>query len=105
MNYYKKSTGNSILERIHQVIGSMLKTKYLVNVMFDAVASWSDITSYIAYAVQCSYHSTLQDTPGQLFFGHDMLLDINFKPNYKDMWLRKKKLINYNNNHENKKRL
>ena len=32
-----------------------------------------------------------------------MLLEINFQPNYKEMWLRKQKLVNYNNKHENEK--
>ena len=34
-----------------------------------------------------------------------MLLDINLQPSYKDIWLRKQKLINYNNKHEDKKRV
>ena len=34
-----------------------------------------------------------------------MLLDINFQQNYKEMWLRKQKLINYNNKRENEKRV
>ena len=34
-----------------------------------------------------------------------MLPDNNFQPNYKEMWLRKKKLINYNNKRENTKRV
>ena len=71
----------------------MLKTKDLANVTFDAVAPLSKILSYIAYAVQLSYHSMIQATPGQLVFGHDIPPDINFQSNYKEMWLRKKKLI------------
>ena len=47
----------------------------------------------------------LQATPVKLVFGHNMLLDINIQPNYKEMWLRKKKLINYNNRRENTKRV
>ena len=31
---------NAILERTHQVVSSMLKTKNLANVTFDAVAPW-----------------------------------------------------------------
>ena len=47
----KNPQENSILEIIHQVVGSMLKTKDLANVTFDAVAPWSDILASIAYAV------------------------------------------------------
>ena len=47
----------------------------------------------------------LQANPGQLVFGRDMLLDINFQMNYKDIWLRNQKLINNNNKHENDKQV
>ena len=73
--------------------------------MFDAVSPWSNIIASITYAVRCSYHITLQATPGKLFFRSDMLLEINFQPNYKEMWLRKQKLIKYNNKFENAKRV
>ena len=83
MHHYKISTRNAILEITHQVVGSMLNTKDITSVTFDAVYPWSDILASIKYAVIFSYHSTLQATPGQLFFGCDMLLDINLQPNYK----------------------
>ena len=101
----KNPQANAILERIHQVVGSMLKTKDLANVIFDAVAPWSDILASVAYAVRCSYHSTLQATPGQLVFGRDMLLDIDFQPNWAKMWQRKQNIINYNNKRENSRRV
>ena len=34
-----------------------------------------------------------------------MLLDINFQPNYKKMWLQKQKIININNKCENTKQV
>ena len=103
MHHYKNLQENAILERIHQFIGSTLKKKDLVNVTFDAVAPWRKILTYIAYTVRCSYHSTLKSTPGQSVIGRDMLLDINFQPNYKDMWLRKTIIINNNNKREKHK--
>ena len=51
MHHYKNSQENSILERINQVIGSMLKIKDLANVTFEAVAPWSEILASIVYAV------------------------------------------------------
>ena len=105
MKHYKKPQKNDTLERIHQVVGSMVKTKDLANVTFDLIYPWSEILTSIAYAVQWSHHRMIQATPEQLVFGSDMLLDINFQPNYKEMCLRKKKLINYNNKRENAKRV
>ena len=45
----------------------------------------------------------LQATTGQLVFGQYMLLDIKSKLNYKEMQLRKQKIINNNNKRDNKK--
>ena len=39
----KNTQANSILEIFHQVFGSILKTKDLDRVTFDAVAPWSEI--------------------------------------------------------------
>ena len=79
----KNSQANAIIDRIHQVASSMLNTKDLVNVTFEAVAPWSNILASIVYAVWWSYNSTLQATPVKLVFGRDMIVDINFQPNYK----------------------
>ena len=74
---------DDILQRTYQVFGSMINTKDLANVTFDAVAPWSKILASIVYAVWCSYHSMLQATPLILVFGRDMLPGINFQPKYK----------------------
>ena len=47
----------------------------------------------------------LQATPEKLVFGCNMLLGINFQPDYKEMWLRKKTIGNNNNKHENAKQV
>ena len=101
----KKSQANVIVERIHQVVGSMLKTNDLVNRIFDAIDPWGNILAAIAYAIRCSYHSTLQATPGQLVFGRDMLLDIKCDPDWTTIQQRKQKIVNYNNKRENNKRV
>ena len=101
----KNPQSNAILERIHQVVGSMLKTQDLKEQIFDAWKPWSEILASVAYAIRCSYHSTLQATPGQLVFGRDMLLNIGFEPNYEQVWERKQRRINYDNVRENAKRV
>ena len=47
----KNIQANSILGVINQVVGIMLKTKYLANVTFDTVALWSYMLAYIADAM------------------------------------------------------
>ena len=66
------------MERIHQVLGSMLKTKDLANVIFDTVYPWGKILASIVYAVRLSYHLMLQATRIQLVFGRNIILDIYF---------------------------
>jgi hypothetical protein len=101
----KNPQSNAILERIHQVTGNMLNTMDLVNIEFDAIDPWTSILTSIAYAVRCSFHSTLKATPGQLVFGRDMLLDLKFEPNYTQTWAQKQQRINYDNIRENSKRV
>lgn len=100
----KNPQSNAILERIRQVVGSMLKTKDLVNIEFDELDMWSPILASVAYAIRCSHHSTLNTTHGQLVFGRDMLLDLKFETNYEQMWAKKQKRFKYNNIRENSKR-
>ena len=91
---------NDILERIHLFFGSMLKAKDMANITLDPVYPWSKILASIAYAMRYSYNEKIQANPEKIIFGSNMILGINFQPNYKEMWQRKQKLINYNNNSE-----
>ena len=90
MHHYQKTTGNTVLERIYQAVVIIPKTKDLANIKFDAVSPLRYILASITYAVGCSYNRTLQATPGKLVFRRDMLLDIYFQPNYKEIWPSKK---------------
>ena len=83
----------------------MLKTKDLVNVVFDVVDPWSKILASITFTVRYSHHSTQNATPGQLVFGRNMLHNIAYVPNYQNTWQRKQKHINYDNIRENSKRV
>ena len=75
----KNPQANSICERMHQVVGSTLRTMTrLANatgitsgkVMVDTALS------NCMYAIRASLHSGLKATPGSLVFGRDMLLDL-----------------------------
>ena len=102
----KNPQSNAILERIHQVVGSMLKTQDLKEKIFDSWKPWSKILASVAYTLRWSYHSTLQATPGQLVFCRDiMLLSIGFETNYEQVWGWKQQCINYYNVCENAKQV
>ncbi len=74
----KNPHANAILERLHQVLGQMLRTSELdmaktitpddVNVFLDNAA----------WAICSTYHTVLKTSPGAAIFGRDMLFDIPF---------------------------
>ena len=55
---------NSILERIHQVIGNMIKTFQIYNRDdMDEEDPWSGILAAVMFALRSTYHTTLEATP------------------------------------------
>ena len=58
--------------------------------------------SAVAYAIRSTYHTMLKATPGQLVFGQDMILPIQFKAIWGAIALRKQNIINQLNKRENR---
>lgn len=76
---------NAVVERIHQVIGNMLRTMkleeiYLPPPPFDPFAG---VISAIGYAIRSSWHATNRATPGQLVFGRDMAINVRHVADWK----------------------
>ncbi len=74
----KNPQANAILERIHAVIGNMLRTSKLN--MAEMVKP-SDIDVFLsdaAWAIRSTHHTVLKASPGAAIFGQDMLFDILF---------------------------
>ena len=95
---------NAIVERIHQVIGNIIRTFELQTNYLDEDNPWKGILSAAAFAVRSTYHTTTQKSPGQLVFGRDMILNIKHTANWEYIRARKQKLIDKNNQNENAKR-
>ena len=97
---------NSILERIHQVIGNMIKTfKVYDREDLEEQDPWSGILSAIMFGVRATYHTTLEATPSQLVFGRDAILPIQHQADWKYIQTKKQKLIDMNNKRENRTRI
>ena len=97
---------NSILERIHQVIGNMIKTFQIYDREdLEEQDPWSGILSAIMFGVRATYHTTLEATPSQLVFGRDAILPIQHQADWKYIQTKKQDLINLNNKRENKRRI
>ncbi len=73
---------NAIVERIHQVIGNIIRTFELEDNYLDEDDPWKGILSATAFAVRSTFHTTLQQTPGQLVFGRDMIFNIKHTANW-----------------------
>jgi hypothetical protein len=73
---FKNPRAKGILERVHQVLGQMLRTAELD--MADSVTS-IDIDVFLdnaAWAIHSTYYTVLKASPGAAIFGRDMLFDI-----------------------------
>ena len=95
---------NAIVERIHQVIGNMVRTFELETTEINEDEPWKGILSAVAFAVRSTLHSTLKKTPGQLVFGRDMMLNIQHQADWEYIKQRKQNKINENNRRENSRR-
>eukprot|EP00978_Attheya_sp_CCMP212_P045378 scaffold343876_cov75-Attheya_sp.AAC.1 len=60
---------NAVLERVHQVVGNMIRTFELEDT--DDDDPFDGILSAVAWESRSTYHTTLKATPGQLVFGRD----------------------------------
>ena len=100
----RNQQANSILERIHQTMGNILRTFSLYNkddlVVIDP---WDGIFAPTMFVLRATFHTTLQAMPAQLVFGQDTILNIQHKADWATIKARKEKLILKNNLAENKK--
>jgi transposase InsO family protein len=96
---------NAIVERVHQVIGNIIRTFELETNYMDDADPWKGILSATAFAVRSTFHTTLRNTPGQLVFGRDMILNIKHEANWEYIRARKQMIIEKNNKAENATRI
>ena len=66
---------NAIIEQIHQIIGNIIRTFDVSNIVNND--PWSGILAATLFAVSATYHTRLQASPMQLVFGRDANLNIS----------------------------
>ena len=94
---------NSIVERVHQTLGNMIRTFSVQDMELDEDDPWSGILSAIAFSIRATVHTTLQASPMQLVFGRDTIVNIIHKAKWKYIQDRKQKIIRLSNKRENAK--
>ncbi len=101
----KNPQANAICECIHQVLGSMMPTSELD--MADSV-ELADIDTFIdnaAWAICSTCHTVLKASPGAAIFGQDMLFDIPFIADWKQIGDYRQHQTDRNNKRKNDKRV
>jgi hypothetical protein len=69
---------NGILKRIHSTLNDALRTAEIDGREMDEKDPWGLFLASDAYAICSTFHTTLKAKLGQLVFGRDMVLPINF---------------------------
>jgi hypothetical protein len=101
----KNPQANAILERVHQVIMTMLRTAEID--MAETVTP-SDIDTFLtnaSWAIRSTYHTVLKASPGAAIFGHDMLFDIPYIADWNKIGDYRQRQTDRNAERENKKRV
>jgi hypothetical protein len=96
---------NAILERIHAVLGNILRTSELD--MAKTVKA-SDIDVFLSdatWAIHSTYHAVLKASSGAAIFGQDMLFDIPFIADWQKIGEHRQQLTDLDNACENKGRI
>jgi len=98
---------NAICERMHQVVGNILRTLFHVNPpqnMGDARATTDYALSLASHALRSAVHRTLGLSPGAIVFRRDMLMDVPYVANFLLLRDKRQALIDYNLRRENNRR-
>ena len=95
---------NAILERVHKIIGNILRTFKVQNMVLDDKNPWDGILAFTMLALRATVHNTTPYTPAQLIFGLDAIFQCHDK-DWEMIWKRKQDLINKRNKCENSNRI
>ena len=93
------------MEQVHQVILSMLVTKYLDNKVFDYIYPWGETLTYIAWAIRAFYRHTIMATPVQAVFVRDMLFNLESFVDWRVATAAKQSQVDIDNVIENAKQV
>ena len=99
----KNPRANAIVERMHRVLGDMLRVQLVKYHEKDDPIK--DMTSAAAYAMRATVHGVTKYTPSQLVFAKDMILRTTVEANVELVRQRREAAISWNNARENRSRI
>ena len=95
---------HAIVKCAHQMLRNLIRSvKLQDNLYLDSDDPWLGILAAAAFAMCSTYHTTLHVMPGQLIFGRDMILNMQYLADWTVIKAHKQQLICKNNIIENSK--
>jgi hypothetical protein len=101
----KNPQANAICERVHQVLGNMKRTSEIDMAKSVEPADIDTFINNAAWTIRSTYHAVLKASPGAAIFGRDMLFDIPFIADRKQIGEHMQHQTDLGNKRENKKRV
>jgi hypothetical protein len=92
---------NGIIERVQLTFNDALMTAEVDGRELDKRDPRGPFSPSAAYTIHSTFHTTLKAMPGQLVFGRDMLLPINFVVGWGAIEQKRQKEMARNNKREN----
>ena len=93
---------SAVLERIHQVLGNLVRTFNIQQTYVDKNYPWTGILAAAAFAIFSTTNRPKGYSPGQLIFGCDMIIQIKHRVDWELIRHQKQTQIIRDNARENK---
>jgi hypothetical protein len=101
----KNSQANAICERVHQVLGNMMHTSEIDMAKSVEPADIDTFINNAAWAIRSTYHTVLKASTGAAIFGRNMLFDIPFIADWKQIGEHRQRQTDLGNERKNKTRV
>jgi hypothetical protein len=89
---------NAILERTHQVITNQLRSLCLMSIKLNSLADIQhELLAPVQWAMNSTYHTTLQVTSAQLAFHHDMIMPTSYMVHWQSICQKRQAITNCDN--------
>ena len=99
----KNPRANAIVERMHKVLGNMLRCQLASKHPKENVVE--ELMSAAAFGIRATVHGVTKFTPAQLVFNKDLILRTNMEANVELVRQRRASAIAVNNQRENRRRI